>query len=46
LEQIPEWRVETIVPEDQASAVARALKANHPYEEPAFEFIQIVDVQF
>ena len=46
LERIPEWRVEMIVPEDQASRVARALKASHPYEEPAFEFIQIVAVQF
>ena len=46
LEQIPEWRVETIVSEERASEVARALKASHPYEEPAFEFIQMVDVQF
>lgn len=44
LEQVPEWRVETIVSEDKASAVAKALKASHPYEEPAFEFIQMVDV--
>ena len=44
LEQVLEWRVETIVPEDKASAVAKALKAIHPYEEPAFEFIQMVDV--
>lgn len=44
LEQIPEWRVETIVPEAKASAVAKALKASHPYEEPAFEFIQIIDI--
>lgn len=44
LEQVPEWRVETIVLEDKASAVAKALKASHPYEEPAFEFIQIIDV--
>ena len=46
IEQIPEWRVETIVPEDKASVVAKALKASHPYEEPAFEFIQILDIQF
>lgn len=46
LEHVPEWRVETIVPEEQASAVARALKHSHPYEEPAFEFIQLVDIQF
>ena len=44
LEQVPEWRVETIVPEGQAQAVAQALKASHPYEEPAFEFIQILDI--
>ena len=46
LEKIPEWRVETIVPEEKASDVARALKASHPYEEPAFEFIQMVDVKY
>ena len=46
LESIPEWRVETIVSEDKASMVARALKESHPYEEPAFEFIQILDVNF
>ena len=44
LEQIPEWRVETIVPEEKAKAVAQALKASHPYEEPAFEFLQIIDI--
>lgn len=46
LEKIPEWRVETIVSEDKAPQVAKALKASHPYEEPAFEFIQIVDIRF
>ena len=45
LEQLPEWRVETIVPEDRAREVAQALKASHPYEEPAFEFIQIIEVE-
>ncbi len=46
LEQVPEWRVETIVSEEKASAVAKALKTSHPYEEPAFEFIQTVDIQY
>ena len=46
LEQVAEWRVETIVPEDKASDVARALKVSHPYEEPAFEFIQMVGVEY
>ena len=45
LEQLEEWRVETIVPEDKASVVAKILKASHPYEEPAFEFIQILDIE-
>ncbi|MHA3114848.1 NGG1p interacting factor NIF3 [Acinetobacter sp. ANC 4635] len=46
LEQLEEWRVETIVPEAQAKQVAQALQASHPYEEPAFEFIQMVDIEF
>lgn len=44
LEQLEEWRVETIVAEENAKAVAQALQASHPYEEPAFEFIQILDI--
>ncbi|MDM1246692.1 NGG1p interacting factor NIF3 [Acinetobacter sp. R933-2] len=44
LEQVPEWRVETIVSEQKARQVMHALKASHPYEEPAFEFIQIVEI--
>lgn len=46
LEQVDEWRVETIVIEENAKAVAKALKASHPYEEPAFEFIQIIEIEF
>ena len=46
LERIPEWRVETIVPEEKAAVVAKALSTSHPYEEPAFEFIRIVQVTF
>ncbi|OTG66567.1 NGG1p interacting factor NIF3 [Acinetobacter silvestris] len=45
LEQIPEWRVETILPEEKASQVQKALKASHPYEEPAFEFIQMIQIE-
>lgn len=45
LEQLPEWRVETIVPEQHASAVAQALRLSHPYEEPAFEFIQMLSIE-
>lgn len=46
LEQVDEWRVETIVIEANAKAVVKALKASHPYEEPAFEFIQIIEIDF
>lgn len=46
LEQTPEWRVETIVSEDKVRQVAQALKTSHPYEEPAFEFIQMIDIEF
>lgn len=44
LEQLEEWRVETIVPEQDAKAVKQALLQSHPYEVPAFEFIQILDI--
>ena len=44
LEQLEEWRVETIVPEHKARDVAQALKTTHPYEEPAFEFMQILEI--
>lgn len=45
IEQVEEWRVESIVPEEKAAAVARALKNSHPYEESAFEFIQLLNIQ-
>lgn len=44
LEYVEEWRVETIVPEQNAQAVKLALLQAHPYEEPALEFIQIIDI--
>lgn len=44
LEQVAEWRVETIVCNHDAKQVKRALIESHPYEEPAFEFLQVLDV--
>lgn len=35
LEQVAEWRVEILVPDEKAVEVAKALKKSHPYEEPA-----------
>jgi hypothetical protein len=41
LETAVEWRVETIVSEDNIHAVIHALKVSHPYETPAFNAIKI-----
>lgn len=35
-EQVPEVRVECVVEEDMLDGVVLALRAAHPYEEPAF----------
>jgi hypothetical protein len=36
-EHVPEYRVETVVPDERIDAVVAALRAAHPYEEPAFD---------
>ena len=41
LEQAAEVRVETVVPVAKIAAVIRALRAAHPYEEPAFDLQQL-----
>jgi dinuclear metal center YbgI/SA1388 family protein len=41
LEHAPEVRVETLVPGDRVEAVVRALRAAHPYEEPAFDLVRL-----
>lgn len=37
LARVEEIRLETVVPIDKLDAVVRALRASHPYEEPAFD---------
>lgn len=44
LEQVEEWRVEVIVPKHLAKDVKQALLQSHPYEEVAYEFLMILDV--
>lgn len=44
LEYVEEWRVETIVREENARHVLNALLDTHPYEEPAFEFIKLYEL--
>ena len=36
-ERVAELRVETVVPDERVEAVVTALRAAHPYEEPAFD---------
>jgi hypothetical protein len=42
-EHVPELRVETVVPEESLSDVIAALRAAHPYEEPAFDVYPLLD---
>ncbi len=41
LETVPEYRVEMVCEESVVDAVLIALRASHPYEEPAFDLIRI-----
>ncbi len=43
LHREPEIRFETILPEYLASAVVRALKEAHPYEEPAYDIYPLLN---
>ena len=36
-ERVPELRLETVFPEERTDEVVAALRAAHPYEEPAFD---------
>jgi len=39
VEQVPETRVEMVVPSSRRAAVLAALRTAHPYEEPAFDLL-------
>ncbi|MGN0064323.1 MAG: Nif3-like dinuclear metal center hexameric protein [Nocardioides sp.] len=43
LEVVPETRVEAVLPRGRRAAVVRALLAAHPYEEPAFDVVELAD---
>lgn len=43
LEVVPETRVESVLPRSRRAAVVRALLAAHPYEEPAFDVLELGD---
>lgn len=41
VEQVAEYRVEMVCADDVVDQVIAALRANHPYEEPAFDLIRL-----
>ena len=42
-ERVPELRLETVFPADRQDSVVAALRAAHPYEEPAYDVYALVD---
>lgn len=44
VEEVPEARVETIVPRRLRAQVIEAFEAAHPYEEPAFDVVELADL--
>lgn len=42
LEEIVEFRIETIVSEENLEKVTEAVYHSHPYETPAFDFTEII----
>jgi hypothetical protein len=42
-ERVPELRVETVFPAERQRDVVAALRAAHPYEEPAFDVYELVE---
>jgi hypothetical protein len=41
-ERVPELRLETVFPEERQDEVVAALRAAHPYEEPAFDIYPLL----
>ncbi len=44
LEQVTEWRVEMVVAHNVITEVIAALKSAHPYETPAYDVSEVVDI--
>jgi hypothetical protein len=42
-EHVPELRLETVFPAERQREVVAALRAAHPYEEPAFDVYELVE---
>ena len=44
LETVDEWRVEMVVATAYIKEVVEALKQAHPYETPAYDVIEVLDL--
>lgn len=44
IERVAEWRVEMVVAENKIESVIQALKQAHPYETPAYDVIQVLQL--
>jgi dinuclear metal center YbgI/SA1388 family protein len=44
LERVDETRLEMVLPRSRRAAVLAALRAAHPYEEPAFDLLELADL--
>jgi dinuclear metal center YbgI/SA1388 family protein len=44
LERVAETRLEMVLPRARRAGVVAALRASHPYEEPAFDVLELADV--
>lgn len=42
-ERVREYRLETVYPDDAHDAVVAALRRAHPYEEPAFDVVPLLE---
>jgi dinuclear metal center YbgI/SA1388 family protein len=44
LERVAETRLEMVLPRGRRAAVVAALRASHPYEEPAFDVLELAEI--
>jgi hypothetical protein len=42
-QRVPELRLETVYPDDAHAAVVAALREAHPYEEPAYDVVPLIE---
>lgn len=44
IERVPEYRIETVCEDAVIQQTIKALKAAHPYEEPAYDVLKMADI--